>query len=35
MNPGAVISLYLMRRDYDDDQHGITRGKGAAFDADA
>ena len=35
MNPGAVISLYLMRRDYDDDQHDITRGKGAAFDADA
>lgn len=35
MNPGAVISLYLHKRDYDDEQHGITRGKGAAFYADA
>lgn len=35
MNPGAIISLYLHKRDYDDEQHGITRGKGAAFYADA
>lgn len=34
-NPGAVITLYLYRRDYDDQQHGITRGKGAAFYAEA
>lgn len=35
MNPGAVITLYLLKRDYDDEQHGIARGKGAAFYADA
>lgn len=23
--PGFVIDLYLMRRDYDDEQHGLTR----------
>ena len=34
-NPGAVLTLYLYRRDYDDQQHGITREKGAAFYADA
>ena len=27
-NPGAVLTLYLYRRDYDDQQHGITREKG-------
>lgn len=26
MKPGAVMDLYLYRRDYDDAQHFITRG---------
>lgn len=34
-NPGAIITLYLYRRDYDDQQHGVTRGKGVAFYAEA
>ena len=25
MKPGAVMDLYLYRRDYDDNQHRITR----------
>ena len=25
MKPGAVIDLYIYRRNYDDAQHGITR----------
>ena len=33
--PGAVITLYLHKRDYDDEQHGITRRKETAFYADA
>jgi hypothetical protein len=26
MRPGAVLDLFVYRRDYDDQQHSITRG---------
>ena len=26
MRPGAVMDLFVYRRNYDDQQHGITRG---------
>lgn len=26
MRPGAVMDLYIYRRNYDDIQHGVTRG---------
>jgi len=28
MKPGAVMDLYIYRRNYDDVQHGITRKRG-------
>ena len=27
MRPGAVMDLFIYRRNYDDAQHGITRGE--------
>lgn len=26
MRPGAVMDLFIYRRNYDDNQHGLTRG---------
>lgn len=35
LNPGFLLDLYVLRRAYDDEQHGIKRGEEDDHDIDA